>query len=58
MDKLGASPDECVMVGDTSNDFNAASQNGVDSIGVSWGYGTEEELNLASRIVNSSEEIV
>jgi phosphoglycolate phosphatase len=58
MDKLGALPDECVMVGDTSNDFNAASQNGVDSIGVSWGYGTEEELKLASRIVNLPEEIV
>ena len=43
----GASPGECALVGDTANDFEAAAGNGVFSVGVAWGYGTEAELALA-----------
>ena len=51
--ETGASPGECVMVGDTSSDFKAAAANSMRSIGVSWGYGTPEELAAASAIVDS-----
>ena len=43
----GAAPEDCAMVGDTSSDFEAARANGVFSVGVVWGYGTEEELAQA-----------
>ena len=47
MRDFGARPDECALVGDTSNDFEAARANGVFSVGVSWGYGRPEELAAA-----------
>ena len=37
-------PDTTVMVGDRSHDIVAARQNGLRSIGVTYGYGTYEEL--------------
>ncbi len=43
----GAAPEDCVMIGDTCSDFEAAAANGVLSIGVGWGYGTGEELSAA-----------
>ena len=33
-----------VMVGDTEFDITGAKQTGLDGIGVSWGYGTEESM--------------
>ena len=47
MRHYGARPGECALVGDTGNDFEAAAENGVLSIGVGWGYGTEAELATA-----------
>jgi phosphoglycolate phosphatase len=47
MNERGIRPEECVMVGDTINDFEAAKANGIKSVGVSWGYGTEAELREA-----------
>ena len=40
MGETGSTPEDSVMVGDTENDFRAARENGVKSIGVKWGYGT------------------
>jgi phosphoglycolate phosphatase len=40
MNKLNATAEECVMVGDTCNDFDAAAENSMMSIGVRWGYGS------------------
>jgi len=57
MAELGAKPAACVMVGDTDSDFEAARKNGMESVGVTWGYGTEEELSRADRVVRSPEEI-
>ena len=37
----------CVMVGDRKYDVEGAKDNGIDSIGVCFGYGTEEELRQA-----------
>ena len=47
MARYGAAPGDCALVGDTASDFEAASANGVFSVGVSWGYGTPEELEAA-----------
>lgn len=47
MASYGAAPCECALVGDTANDFEAAAENGVFSVGVAWGYGTDAELARA-----------
>jgi len=57
MAEFGAKPEECVMVGDTDSDFEAAKANGIASVAVTWGYGTPEELAMADRIVDAAEEI-
>lgn len=58
MDEIGAVPGECVMIGDTVNDFAAAAANGVASIGVKWGYGGEGDLAKADYVVASSAELL
>jgi len=57
MERYGVRPEDCTMVGDTKSDFIAARDNGVESVGVAWGYGTDEELSLADRVVSSPSEI-
>ena len=54
----GASADDSVMVGDTVNDFEAARENGVTSVGVAWGYGKNDELLLADAVVSHPAEIL
>ena len=41
-----------VMIGDRSTDFQAAAEVGIPSIGVRWGYGSEEELALATELAS------
>lgn len=53
----GISAADAVMVGDTASDFEAARANGIESVGVSWGYGKPEELALADRVVASAAEL-
>lgn len=55
--RYGAKPEECAIVGDTASDFVAARENGIESVGVTWGYGTDDELALADRVVSSAAEI-
>ena len=55
--ELGAKPEDCVMVADTINDLEAAQKNGIPSVAVTWGYGTDAERRQAGRIVSSPEEI-
>ena len=55
--RYGAKSEECAIVGDTKSDFLAAKENGIESVGVRWGYGTPEELALATRVVSSPDEI-
>jgi phosphoglycolate phosphatase len=57
MRRYGAAPEECVIVGDTKSDFLAAKENGIESVGVTWGYGKPEELALADRLVSTAAEI-
>ena len=57
MRELGASPDDCVMVGDTKSDFEAARANSIESVAVAWGYGTASELAEADRIARNPKEV-
>ena len=47
MERYGARPGDCALVGDTMSDFEAARANGVFSVGVAWGYGKPDELASA-----------
>ena len=49
----------CVMVGDRLHDINGAQENALDSIGVTFGYGSQEELTQAgaTHIAHSFEEL-
>ena len=49
----------CVMVGDRLHDIHGAHENGLDSIGVTFGYGSQEELTQAgaTHIAHSFEEL-
>ena len=48
---LGTRP--IVMIGDRDTDFNAAAQVGMRSIAVRWGYGTDDELRMATAVADS-----
>ena len=47
MTKLGAQPENALMVGDTKYDVEGARLCGVDCVGVGWGYAAEGELEAA-----------
>jgi phosphoglycolate phosphatase len=52
---LGASPDNCVMIGDSTMDIETASQAGMRAIAVTWGYHDRERLLAAgaSKLIDS-----
>lgn len=52
--------DNMVMVGDTKFDVIGAAAHGIPTIGVSWGYGTVEDMDAAGAIAiaHSSEELL
>lgn len=43
----GLTAESAVMIGDRADDINAARQNSIRSLGVTWGYGSREELEAA-----------
>ena len=45
-----ASPDQVVMVGDTDYDVIGARAHGIDTIGVTWGYGQAEAMVAAGAV--------
>lgn len=51
--------DKCVMVGDRRFDIEGAAEFGLDSIGVTYGYGGKEELKMAgaTKLADSVEEL-
>ena len=57
MAELGVKPEDCTMVGDTINDFEAAQKNNIASVAVGWGYGTDAERAQATRLAKTPEEI-
>lgn len=50
LSRMGVSADDAVMVGDTRGDIDAGKANGMCTIGVTWGYGSKEELAGADEI--------
>ena len=52
-------PSSVAMVGDREHDVNAAHFHGVRAVGVTWGYGSSEELQAAGAdaLVDSPEEL-
>ena len=53
LEEIGIKAGRAVMVGDRIHDFNAARQVGMRSIGVSWGYGSAQELSKADAICSA-----
>ena len=47
IEKWNLKAEECVMVGDRKHDVLGAKANGMDSIAVGYGYGSEDELSKA-----------
>ena len=43
-------PSDAVMVGDTKGDVDAGRANGLYTVGVTWGYGSREELENANEL--------
>ncbi len=58
-DTSGAKRDKTLMVGDRKFDINSANKFGIDSVGVTFGYGSKEELKDAGAtyIVSHASEI-
>jgi phosphoglycolate phosphatase len=57
-EKLGVSPRECVMIGDSINDVESGQRAAMKTIACSWGYGDITELNGADLIVDTPSELV
>lgn len=58
MEHLGASKDNTIMIGDRVYDLDGAKANGIRSIAVSYGYGSDDELKNAKEIAASPMEII
>ncbi|MBJ9986584.1 HAD-IA family hydrolase [Acinetobacter sp. S40] len=48
LEKEQLNPAECLMVGDREHDILGARRNGIETVAVEYGYGSEQELNLAA----------
>ncbi|OTG72466.1 hydrolase [Acinetobacter terrae] len=48
IEKEQLKPEECLMVGDREHDIFGARHNGIETIAVEYGYGTDEELTAAN----------
>lgn len=59
IDDLNVSKEECVYIGDTMIDMQTANNANIKSIGVTWGFRDEKELNDngATYIVNTPQEL-
>jgi len=47
LSRLALAPDDCWMIGDRHMDIDGARHHGMRSVGVLWGFGSEEELRDA-----------
>lgn len=56
LERLQVSPDDCWMIGDRRMDIEGANHHGMNSVGVAWGFGGDEELRAAgaTRIVHET----
>ena len=51
-------PSEALMVGDRSDDVTGARANQVPVVGVTWGFGSRDELAMADQIIDRPRELV
>ena len=60
LDKTGVDPARAVMIGDREHDIVGGKANGIFTIGVTYGFGSREELEKAGAdaICESPEEIL
>ena len=60
LSKTGISKEETLYVGDSGVDMQTARNAGVESVGVTWGFRSENELreNEATHVVHKAEEIL
>ena len=57
MRDLGIAASDAVMVGDTKGDVDAGKANGTLTVGVTYGYGTPDELSAADHVFGSAADI-
>lgn len=55
--RLGVSPPDSVLIGDSALDARAAQAAGLAFVAVSYGYGSRDELRVASRAADLSEAV-
>jgi AHBA synthesis associated protein len=58
MRTLGVSAEETMMVGDSHADVEAGKGAGVTTVGVSWGYGSREDLSMADFIIDHPSQLL
>jgi HAD superfamily hydrolase (TIGR01509 family) len=58
LDKAGASPDRCVMLGDTSYDVEAATKSGVKVVAVRCGGSGDDDLRGAAEIYDDPAQVL
>ncbi|MEO6064353.1 MAG: HAD hydrolase-like protein [Lysobacterales bacterium] len=60
LERLAAAPGQCTMLGDRRFDIDGARDHGMHAIGISWGYGSAEELARAGadNVVASPSELL
>ena len=60
MEEFKVKPEECLYVGDTATDMETGINAGIDTVGVTWGFRTRQELACAKAkyIVDEPEEIL
>ena len=54
---MGVDPKDAVMVGDTKGDVDSGKAIGMATFGVTWGYGTPDEVSAADHVFASAVEI-
>lgn len=59
LSRLGATAQECVMIGDRRMDMDGARHHGMRGIGVLWGFGSAQELRKAgaARVLSQPSEL-
>jgi len=57
LEDLGVDPREAVMAGDTKGDVDAGKANKLATVGVTYGYGTREELASADYVFDTAGDI-
>jgi phosphoglycolate phosphatase len=47
LSRLNSRPEKAIIIGDTKTDINTGKNAGIDTCGVLYGFGTEDEVNAA-----------